>query len=62
MTADWARFEALPADVRALVHDEGWETIREFLDLGITDTQAIRRLIDMVRTGGDPRCLDGRSS
>lgn len=43
--------DMLPADVRAVVHDEGWTIVKEFLVHGVTNAKSIRHLIRAVRNG-----------
>lgn len=39
------------ADLRAVVHDEGYSAVRGFLQLGIRDAATIRRAIRYARSG-----------
>lgn len=47
-----ARIDALPADVRAVVHDEGMTIVNAFLACGVRKAKHMRHLIDTVRAGG----------
>jgi hypothetical protein len=43
-----AKIDALPAPLKAVVHDFGWLTVKTFMEDGVTDAKAIRRLIHVV--------------
>lgn len=49
--AELAEVDAMPADLRAVVHDEGYSAVRGFLQLGIRDAACIRRAIAYARAG-----------
>jgi len=40
--------DGLPAEVRALVHDYGLNTVKAFLDHGVTRPRSIRHLVETV--------------
>ena len=49
------RIDALPKDVRELVHEYGYSVIDAFLCQGVTKASAIKHLIQRVKTGSiDP--------
>jgi hypothetical protein len=43
--------DAMPAELRACVHELGWAIVREFLGCGIKDPQRIRRLTHAAWAG-----------
>lgn len=46
-----AQIDAMPAELRALVHEHGYTIVRAFLDCGVTKPKHIQHLIDTVRHG-----------
>lgn len=49
------RIDALPADIRELIHEEGYTVVDAFLSLGVKKASQIRHLILAVRRGStDP--------
>jgi hypothetical protein len=55
-----ARIDALPREVRALVHHYGWEPVKIFLDLGVTrpgQLEASIRAVRLMDAGGEDRVL-----
>lgn len=42
------RIDALPAELKAVVHDFGWLTVKEFTECGVTSAKKIRHLIHIV--------------
>ena len=49
--ARMAYVDALPTEVRRLVHEHGLEIIKAFLDCGVKKPNQITHLIDIVRRG-----------
>lgn len=49
--ARMAEIDRLPADLRALVHEEGWTVVHAFICCGVTKANQIRHLIERVREG-----------
>jgi hypothetical protein len=47
--AELAEVDAMPADLRAIVWDEGYSAVKGFLQLGIRDAGTIRRAIAYAR-------------
>lgn len=45
------RIDALPQDVRVLVHEFGWTVVGQFWDAGVRKPSLIRHLIETVLTG-----------
>lgn len=43
--------DALPQEIRAVVHEEGFGVVKAFLDCGITKARQISHLIETVRGG-----------
>lgn len=43
--------DALPADIRTIVHEEGWTVVNQFLMCGVTKAKVIKHLIRTVRDG-----------
>ena len=53
--ARMARIDAMPKEIRELIHEYGLTVVQAFLDLGITKPSSIRHLIKTVLTGSmDP--------
>jgi hypothetical protein len=49
------RVDALPADIRELIHEEGLSVVQAFLDQGVKSAAGIRHIIMRVRNGSiDP--------
>jgi len=40
--------DALPPDIRGLVHDYGYPTVKTCMDLGVTKAKHIRHLVETV--------------
>ncbi len=49
--ARMSRIDALPKDIRELIHEHGLSVVQAFLDHGLTKAKAIRHIITQVRTG-----------
>lgn len=49
--ARMARLDALPKEIRELIHEHGLTVVQAFLDQGVTKAAGIRHLIQQVRTG-----------
>lgn len=43
-----AAIDALPVDVRALVHEYGFNVVKTLLDLGVTKPKHIRHVVETV--------------
>lgn len=43
-----AKIDALPESLKAVVHDFGWLTVKEFTEAGVSNAKTIRRLIHTV--------------
>lgn len=43
------RIDALPADVRAVIHEYGWAPVQELMALGVTKAAKLERLIRLCR-------------
>lgn len=43
-----AEIDALPSDLRALVHAYGWAVVRTCMDLGVTKAKHIRHLVERI--------------
>jgi len=48
------RIDGLPADLRALVHDYGYEVVQAFLDHGVRRANQIRHLVETVLNAFSP--------
>lgn len=46
-----SRVDAMPADVRAIVHEEGLTIVDAFLAVGVTKAKHMRHLISTIRQG-----------
>lgn len=47
-TSRMAAVDVMPDDVRALVHEYGLNTVRAFLDIGVTKPRHIRHIVETV--------------
>jgi hypothetical protein len=45
------RIDAMPADIRALIHEYGLTVVQAFVDQGVTKATGIRHLIQQVARG-----------
>lgn len=48
------KIDALPADVRAVVHEYGWEFVNQMLKLGCTGARQMRHIAYSVNAGRGP--------
>lgn len=44
-----ARIDTLPADIRELIHEYGWDGVKELLDLGVKRASHMRHIIKAIR-------------
>lgn len=44
-----ATIDSLPASIREAIHDLGWNIVKQFMEAGVSDAKAIRRLVTVVR-------------
>jgi len=51
--ARMARIDALPKDIRELIHEFGLTVVQAFLDQKVTKAYAIRHLIEQVQRGSN---------
>jgi hypothetical protein len=49
--------DSLPADVRAVVHEYGWEPVKLLMGLGVKKAGALEHIILACRGGGSRRDL-----
>jgi len=54
--ARMSEIDALPADVRELVHEYGWSIVKAFRDAGVTRARNILHLVRMVQQGSAEGC------
>jgi hypothetical protein len=47
------RIDAMPPDIRALIHEEGLTVVQAFIDQGVRKAAGIRHLIEQVRKGSN---------
>ena len=49
-----SKIDGLPPDMRALVHEYGFNVVQAFLDLGVTKSRHIRHLVETVLDAFSP--------